>query len=480
MSADSQHPSFDNLASVGARLLGKLSLRVKIDPTNKVCFSAITPKRKSAARDSDFDADSFLAESGAKPLLVNSAELHRDNSGTEKSERVGWGGLSRSVGVSWKTRRQILNRAAAIEREYGIKNIRFCTLTLPASTPEAFEALARYSARIVDIFGKKFDRLLGKNHARLWVWEYQKRGALHAHIIVGSQDGTIERLTTNEIKSHWVKVLGDLSDELGIDLFKKNSSWSWRNDTDKVRADSQEVKKSVSAYLGKYLSKSVSKIKQNNGRFFAPSRWAVWNRKASECLAKHTYSEIIAALNPNEWTEVKQWVKDALDAIKIEGTKVIDTAESGKINDCIYALVDGSSDCMDAIKAVGQSITDTYGKLKMKFSFMKENEVQAYYEKQARIEMGRERKQQKHDANIAHIATHGKPKLSRSDCGISRGEQLDGWAAMNAEVYYRKMGESKPIVTIEKSQGSWNSCDGNGLVMHQGNGLKKPSHAVSE
>ena len=441
--AKSHAPIKDRPKAPGVELdRSKLSIRLKISPSNLVTFSAVTPRPvKKEARELDVEWQSTevlsdvverlaIADSIARsapelfdgpilsappengPPLVNRAKLHRDLLSHKKFGRIGYGGLSKSKGVSRKTRRKISDTVAAIEKEYGKENTRFVTLTLPASTPEAFETFARWSAWIVDILNKRLTRFLGADHARVWIWEYQKRGALHSHLYIGKSKG-IDSLDDLIFRSWWVDILGNLSDKTGVDLFRKNESHTWRDDPSKVRVEVAKVRKSVSAYLAKYMSKSESKIGGEHNHFFPPSRWFLPNPAATKLRQKHTYSEIVGYATGEQWEQIKPEIIEMVTPFIAQGTKILDTAIKGRINDCIYAIHGGTKDCMDAIKGIGQLITSAVRKVRHKFTFLTDEQMIDIYEKQARKEIAILKKQQKHDNEVAHIAVHGRRRFEK-------------------------------------------------------------------
>ena len=156
---------------------------------------------------------------------------------------------------------------------------RFChvtTLTLPANTHEAFECLAAHSGAIINsLFQPIRDRYPDTNHW-FFVWEYQKRGALHAHIAHYHPDECEGMLIGNILIEQWHKILCDISDSSGVDLFL-----SAQKDRCTIRQfhqhHTQPMRKSVAGYFSKYASKSSNKEENNYVRKFSemypPSRF---------------------------------------------------------------------------------------------------------------------------------------------------------------------------------------------------------------
>ena len=335
-------------------------------------------------------------EAFACPLsLVNRAELQR-------GDRTGWGGLSNSVGMSAKTRRNVTEIAASMDLEYGKQNLRFATATLPGSTPEAFETLARWSGYAVNRLNRFLDLRLGSNHARLLVWEYQKRGALHLHSVIGDRQN-ISALCSDEFREKWCEILSDISEKTGVDLFRKNDKITHKENWKVVRADVQKVKKSVTAYLAKYMSKTVKSIDgKNSGRFFAPSSWASWKQVCGRLRSKYTYSKALGYLKPQILDDILEFSKEAISAIRKPKTEVIHVRKYGTTGDCIYGMIPRNFDCMDAMKTFGEVIERTIDNhQRWKFYNATKSEVIEYYRRKLNAEMIQRQMLEARDARLS-------------------------------------------------------------------------------
>lgn len=153
-------------------------------------------------------------------------------------------------------KRLISEYAAAIERKYGKQHCIFLTGTLPGSTVEALTEIAKCQKTIQRRLRQWLHDVTACSVAAVIVWEYQKRGALHLHVLVGHDDSRKLRLIRRGFRQYWVGLLSRLSDERGVDLFATSDGRSHRTTPHVVRAWAQPVKKTVSSYLAKYLSKS--------------------------------------------------------------------------------------------------------------------------------------------------------------------------------------------------------------------------------
>lgn len=186
--------------------------------------------------------------------------------------KPGWGGLPRFQKFSTYARRQILRAGGALERHAPHSECLFLTLTLPGSTRESLEAMARYSGfavqRLKAWIGKRI-----KENLSIYTWELQKRGALHLHYVVWCSDKGVGEYIRENLKEQWIRILDAIGKASGVDLFRKCKGFSWASNKEIVRTDAQWCEKSVAAYLSKYVSKPC-KYQYSQGRpNYCPSRW---------------------------------------------------------------------------------------------------------------------------------------------------------------------------------------------------------------
>jgi len=132
------------------------------------------------------------------------------------------------------------------------------TLTLPANTQEAFTALAAYSAYAINRLFQPIRRRYGEMCHWFFVWEYQKRGALHLHICIYHPDEMEGLSICSQLIEQWHKVLEDISELANTCMFTNK-----RYDRCTIRTNHQhhtsQIKKDVGAYFSKYAGKEESK-----------------------------------------------------------------------------------------------------------------------------------------------------------------------------------------------------------------------------
>lgn len=204
----------------------------------------------------------------------------------------GWGSVpDKWPSFSASAKRAINLRAAAASRHFPKSQQVFLTGTLPGSTDEACQVLSAYSGYLMN----RLQKWLRDHYSidgqlyHLGVWEHQKRGALHYHAFVVVPQGTEESSVKERFASFWFRLLDQLSDSTGIDLYERSNGQSWRNLKEKIvsiAAYAQTVKKSVASYLSKYLSKDQGK--QDDASFYPPSRWWASTRAITRLVSLYT------------------------------------------------------------------------------------------------------------------------------------------------------------------------------------------------
>lgn len=237
--------------------------------------------------------------------------------------KVGHGLLGRKQSMSRKTCFNLREIMCAIELEYGIENCWFLTLTLPSDNPDSYQALARWSSFAVNRFSQWLrDNYSHINFARAGVWEYQKRGAPHYHMLLGSD--CMDAINIDKFRYDfavaWMNTLEDIEFRTTAPMFESEGRGRDKErlldykDLGKRFCNVQVVEKSVTAYLSKYLSESNHDSgKDKNGlrkSLFPFGTWAQWNRTARALCDKYTveFSEAIWADNFDDWNDLKNIV----------------------------------------------------------------------------------------------------------------------------------------------------------------------------
>jgi hypothetical protein len=189
----------------------------------------------------------------------------------------GFGGVPRATKFGNNGRRTISRCAGAIERQ-GIptRELVFLTGTIPGSTEEAFDAVAMYSSWTVKATKTWLSDMGVNSNYSLYVWEFQKRGALHLHYCVHVPDAAMRRMVLRGWKGRWTACIDYISKESGVDCWERGKGFTWATNKSVIQADAQLVTKSVGSYLSKYLSKFQGRIrrrKRSSAPWLCPVRW---------------------------------------------------------------------------------------------------------------------------------------------------------------------------------------------------------------
>lgn len=222
---------------------------------------------KELARDRD--SSLTLAANFSSPVYRSSAGIK-----TRDGEVLpGYGCTPLLTKFGLRAKRTILRVGGVMDKLPGWN---LCvTLTLPADTRESFHALARYSSYAIDRFKDwlKFQVRGGKNLRYFYVWELQKRGALHIHLCVNVPTRLSLRRVKQQSKSAWIRVLKSIGRHADVDMFQGRNGCDWNQNHQKIQVDVQTVRKGVSAYFAKYCGKDKNAQLQHIEAGLRPVRW---------------------------------------------------------------------------------------------------------------------------------------------------------------------------------------------------------------
>lgn len=220
-----------------------------------------------------------------KSLLDNNLDIIRDfhppselpqescnSEETSSKLRSGYGKLGRPTSFGAYARRSLLEAGQVMDRHFVEPDkMHEVTCTLPGSTEEAKRTLAEWTGWIIDKFTKRLYKLLGNKNGKkgadawwFYVWEWQKRGALHLHFAFAHDDKEKGKEVAQKLLDYWWSCLQNLSEKTGVDLFarskadiKRHTSWvsTWKDSPDKWQGHTAPIEKSVAAYFSKYAGK---------------------------------------------------------------------------------------------------------------------------------------------------------------------------------------------------------------------------------
>lgn len=213
--------------------------------------------------------------------------------------KPGYGGLQRNHKFSVYGRRKLLQAGGALEQSYPHHECLFLTVTHPGSIRDSFEAIARWSGRIVKLLHDWIGNHI-QSKLSLYTWEWQKRGALHLHYVVHCPSIERGEWIKANLQAEWIRILDKICLESGVDLYAKNKGFSWKCDKSVVRVDAQWCEKSVAAYLSKYVSKASDNNLRMPPNAFCPSRWYGVSRPLLALVREKSHQVVLSCMRDRD------------------------------------------------------------------------------------------------------------------------------------------------------------------------------------
>lgn len=298
---------------------------------------------------------------------------------SEPRVRSGFGRLGRFTRFHRAARNRVRRLGHVLEQQYEPSESLFMTGTLPGSTPAAFEAIARYSSWLVDAFKSWLSkRCGGSERADLFVWEWQKRGALHLHWVSGFDSPQALQSVKAGFHSWWVGALRQISEKSGVDLFQRSGGSTWRDNPEVVQARAEVVTKSVGRYLSKYVSKCQSPNKWEYQRlrqrgYFCPVRWWGSSRRLTQSLDAQTVRNERDYSSFKKGYNVFETVRQVCQNIGISAIEYKDKIGSG-LNMIIFGS-DSSPELLSLVSSVAMEkniLMNRYDRSKTTLSLLRQ------------------------------------------------------------------------------------------------------------
>lgn len=226
------------------------------------------------------------------PPLVCSSLFQELKNRILRRYRVGFGVLSTRSRFT-RHARMTLRCAGAILDNYPKRQVLFLTGTLPGSSETACIALAADSGWVVQTL-KQWIRDFAPGSQFFGVWEWQKRGALHVHLVVACPSEGLANQIASRFKRRWILILDKLCSRRGVDLYQRKDGSTHAFSPEITRTDVQRVDKNVGRYLAKYLSKG-STSRMNNKRY-APSAWYFCSKSVTQEISRRKVQTQVLSL----------------------------------------------------------------------------------------------------------------------------------------------------------------------------------------
>ena len=281
-------------------------------------------------------------------------------------KRGGWGFAPKITTFGKNGRHRLLEAGAIMDKLHG-KKVAMVTCTIPGSTREALRTVADWSGWIMNRI-TQIVRNSEKDVAWFYVFELQKRGALHLHFAIGSSDLRDALSLAQEIEFRWFETLLELKEKTNVDTFKKNERWTWRNLPQHWKSDVQVVSKSVAAYFSKYAGKQSGVVNRTNYSF-CPARWWGSSKSIKQGIENERVKITIEVPVPNVERAIS-FLRDVLagfQPIKSYrydfdlGVSTTGAILGGGWREISYYHTNEFQEITGIISALGEYITQTWG-----------------------------------------------------------------------------------------------------------------------
>lgn len=167
----------------------------------------------------------------------------------------------RSFGLTLNGRRKVQRAVAVLDELYDPEQLLFLTGTVPGGGREVELAVAENAPFIVHRLKDWLNFYSGCPH-EVWVWELQKRGMPHLHLVTAIADERRRQQVIERFHAEWCRILEEVCNRSGVDVFRQGFGARLRHAHRYVQAQAAVVKKSVARYMSKYLSKDSSQKRQ--------------------------------------------------------------------------------------------------------------------------------------------------------------------------------------------------------------------------
>ena len=174
--------------------------------------------------------------------------------------RRGWGATPNIKNFTAKSGQKLRECGAIVDIlcQGDLSRTRVVTLTLPSSGDDAYKAISNYSGEITN----RLLQLIRRNENEqtkfyyFFVWEHQKRGALHLHLCLHCNREKESERIADKMLSLWRDILGDISTKCGVNLLY-SKGLQREVVLSEMQCLNQPLFKSCGAYFSKYAGKTI-------------------------------------------------------------------------------------------------------------------------------------------------------------------------------------------------------------------------------
>lgn len=247
-------------------LVASLKVRVTRYPNNETRV-AVYPERLPRATELDAIDFNGAENSTNTPIVEGCSEPPgASDSPLDINFKVEMAPRARRQTLSRYGRRRLIRAGSCFSQGEGSVRL-MLTGTLPGSTREVFRVMADNSSYITHRLCAWLTR---RQRSAKWMyaWEFQKRGALHLHLVIELDNANAE-IVKREFKHEWNRLLTTVGNRNNVDMWRKSSTYSHGKDV--TQADVTVCDREPSRYISKYIAKGNAKSFGANR--FPPVRW---------------------------------------------------------------------------------------------------------------------------------------------------------------------------------------------------------------
>lgn len=227
-------------------------------------------------------------------------------------QRRGYGQPVRPSAFTRNARHRILEAGTLFDRKLsGDFKGYFVTFTLPGSSLEAYDSLSRWSGYLSNRVLQAV-RDWNKNALWFYVWELQRRGALHMHLFVAIPNEAPSDILKSRLRDVWYRTLQSIGDKESVDMFF-NAERNFHPSPDDWQFDFQLVEKTPAQYISKYVGKQAEAPRrtpslEEGKNVYYPHRWWGMCRELKRLVDENRFQVCMDAIE-------KEFCMDAIECM---------------------------------------------------------------------------------------------------------------------------------------------------------------------
>lgn len=166
----------------------------------------------------------------------------------------------------------------------------FLTATLPSDEEWAKWAIAEDSHNLINGFKAWLSKRVQSRH-EFYVWEHQRREALHFHYCIHVPDREIHAAIARDFRAEWMRLLSGMEERTGVSAWGRHANLSDEKKYEIIQTRAETVYSSVGQYMAGYCSDGRSKHSKDDYIPYYPKRWFGVSRGLSALVREQTESD---------------------------------------------------------------------------------------------------------------------------------------------------------------------------------------------